>query len=44
METKLRNLQTLIPDAKIEIAHGKMNKNELETANFLQQSLCSLRH
>lgn len=21
-----------------------MNKNELETANFLQQSLCSLRH
>jgi len=30
LETKKAQLQKLVPDAKIAIAHGQMNKNELE--------------
>ncbi len=30
MESKLNEIKSLIPDAKVEIAHGKMTKNELE--------------
>lgn len=30
IETKKRQIQELVPDAKIEIAHGKMDKNSLE--------------
>ena len=30
MSSKLAELKEIIPDAKIEIAHGKMTKNELE--------------
>ena len=34
MNTKLSELQALIPDAKMEIAHGQMTKNELEDVMF----------
>ena len=30
IESKLHQLQNLVPDAKIDIAHGQMNKNKLE--------------
>ena len=30
MQSKLAQIKQLIPDAKIELAHGKMSKNELE--------------
>ena len=30
LELKKQQIQTLVPDAKIDIAHGQMNKNELE--------------
>ncbi len=30
MQSKLSELQNIVPDAKIEIAHGQMSKNELE--------------
>ncbi len=30
IESKLREIEALVPDAKIKFAHGKMDKNELE--------------
>ena len=34
MREKLKKLQELIPDAKIELAHGQMTKNQLEDVMF----------
>ncbi len=39
MDSKLHQFQRLVPDAKIEIAHGKMNKDQLENTmvRFINQ-------
>ena len=34
MEAKLSELQSLVPEARIVLAHGKMSKNELESKMF----------
>lgn len=38
MEEKLYQLHTLVPEAKIEIAHGRMDKNELENVMIAFQN------